>query len=557
MLARLLRPIHRWLPILPLSVALAALGGVWLPRTLWSGKPFQLGLVSAGMVALMAASRPRFAVTMLSAMVVAGLVCALLGDQAHAPLVMELVALIALPPCLTLLTTPGPTLTATACEPALGLSGAIAQIVVLCALPVGVPAALGCAVGAVLCLLAPGTLAGSPPAVGSMVSPPAPLPALPAPALVPALLPAGLLLAACLLTGVLHHLPYRHLSLGTWLVFAVLIILWTVMTGEVVAALFLVGFDLVAVLHTPLGPGVDPGMVLLGILAPAQVLPLTSWWQRFQLAPWRVALVIGVVAPIALLLGSSPSLTAVAVAGLGGAAVSAMRPARALPMLPSVRAIINTARGTLPIYWTIYLPMKLRLDPMFAQISGDTRLWKRVLDVGCGPGLGAALAIGHPITTAYCGIDLDEEKLSVARLVLQAGGRELDANWQLLLGRMPFDHDLSRTYDTVLLLDVLHYWDPMQQQDLLSYLRRQTDPGGEMWLRDAVVDATGSAGQVAAGERFTTFFSFNPGGGGLHFQTEACLEGWFAAAGWTVLERQPSGAQNRLWRLSATGSVRR
>jgi len=553
MLARLLRPIHRWLPILPLSAALAALGGVWLPRTLWHEKPFQLGLVSAGMVALMATTRPRFAVTILSAMVVAGMICAGGGDLAHAPLVMEVVALIAVPPCLTVLTTPRSQLRAESCEPALGLSGAIAQIVVLCALPVGIPAALGCAAGAVLCLLAPGALpAESPTALGERDSPPQTLLALPAPAHVPALLPGGLLLGAILLAGLWHHLPDRHPSLGTWLVLAVLVILWTVMTGEVVTALFLVGFDWFAVLQCPVQPGVDAGMVLLGVLAPAQVLPLTAWWQRFHRAPWRVAVVLGVVAPLVVLLGSSPSLMAIAVAGVGGAAVSGMRPARRPQMMPSLRAIIGAAKGTLPVYWTIYLPMKVRLDPMFAQIGADTRLWKRVLDVGCGPGLGAALAVAHPITTAYCGIDLDEEKLRVARLVLQAGGRELDANWQLLLGRMPFAQDLPKTYDTVLLLDVLHYWDPRQQQRLLTYLRRQTDPDGEMWLRDGVVDAAGSAGQVGAGERFTTFFAFNPGGGALHFQTEACLEDWFAAAGWTVLERQPSGAQNRLWRLRAS-----
>jgi len=554
MLARLLRPIHRKLPILPLSVALAVLGGVWLPRTLWSDQPFQLGLVSAGLVALMGVTRPRFAITILGAMVVAGMACAAAGDLGHAPLIMELVALIALPPCLTVLTTPHAHLSAQACEPAVGLSGALAQLVVLCALPVGLAATLGCGLGAVLCLCAPGALPQrARDREASIDAAPAPLPALPSAPRLLRVLPPGLFLAAVLLAGFVHRLPYRHVGIGTWLVLGVLVAVWSVMTGDIVAAIFLVGFDLFAVVSCPVGPGGDHGMVLLGILAPAQVLPLTWWWQRFEMVPWRVAVVIGIVAPFVLLLGSSPSLAGVALAGVGGVAICALRPTKPRhgPLTP--RAMLRAARGSLPIYWTMYLPLKLHLDPMFLQLGADPRPWRAVLDVGCGPGLGAAVAFTRPGgLSAYCGVDLDQEKLRVARVLLHGAGRDLTDDCQLVLGRMPFAQDLPRTYDTVLLLDVLHYWDPAEQQRLLSYLRRQTEPGGEMWLRDGVVDAEGSMGQVGAGERFTTSVAFNPGGGALYFQSAVCLEGWFEAAGWTVLERQPSGAQNRLWRLRAS-----
>jgi len=551
MLARLLRPCYRWIPILPLSAAVVVVAGLALPRTMWCDQQLQLGLACAAIIAVSGAARPRLAVTAASAVALSGLLCALCGDREHAALVMELVALTCLPLVLTVLTTPRQLMTRDACEPAQGLSGQIAQVVVLCALPVGYPAALGSAIGATIGLLAPATLPAGRDALASAAATPRALAALPRTPRVLELLPAVLVLGGLLLAGFLHRDWYQHPGLGTWLVLGALFALWTVVTGDALAALFMVGFDLVGMNFCRVGMGADQAMTLLGVLAPAQVLPLSWWWWRFHRGPWPVAVVLGVVAPVVLLLGSTPSLPAIAVAGLLGAGISAMRPAQPGLRPGTPRAVIRAARGSLPIYWSMYLPMKLRLDPMFAQLGRDQRPWRAVLDVGCGPGLGAALAVTHAGTTAYCGIDLDEEKLRVARVLLQASGRELDGDWQLILGRMPFGHDLPGTCDTVLLLDVLHYWDPAEQQRLLSYLRRQTATGGELWLRDGVADASGSAGRVAAGERFTTLVAFNPGGGALHFQTAACLEGWFAQAGWLLMERQESGAQNRLWRLRA------
>jgi 2-polyprenyl-3-methyl-5-hydroxy-6-metoxy-1,4-benzoquinol methylase len=116
----------------------------------------------------------------------------------------------------------------------------------------------------------------------------------------------------------------------------------------------------------------------------------------------------------------------------------------------------------------------LLLDPVFALIAALDGSFGRVLDVGCGRGqLGLFLhELGR--ATALTGIDSDARKIEVARgafpqaefLVRDAARVELPPA------------------DTILLVDVLHYLPPAEQDALLTAAARAVTPGGRVLVRE-------------------------------------------------------------------------
>ncbi len=138
---------------------------------------------------------------------------------------------------------------------------------------------------------------------------------------------------------------------------------------------------------------------------------------------------------------------------------------------------------------------KLQHDPMFRGLleRGELPAGARVLDLGCGQGLVAALLhavtfvhqAGHwgadlpdpPLRCSYQGIDLMPAAVSRATLALSG----LPSAPQFVCAdvasaRLP-------TSDLVLLLDVLHYIDLPAQQVLLQHVRRALAPHGRLLIR--------------------------------------------------------------------------
>ncbi|HYE08516.1 MAG TPA: methyltransferase [Planctomycetota bacterium] len=211
------------------------------------------------------------------------------------------------------------------------------------------------------------------------------------------------------------------------------------------------------------------------------------------------------------------------------------------PALIAARRMLRAAEP----YWRFYGAAKLRADPIYAMLAADPRRWGRVLDLGCGPGLTACLALGRGDVTAYCGADLDRDKLLAARRALAGAGRGLDERWALVATSLPTEHPLPGPFDTCLILDVLHYWPSERQEAVLTQARALMASDGRLWLRDGIA-TDGDAGRVAAGERFTTRFGFNPPTD-LHFLPAAETEAMLARAGFAVDERRPCGGENAVW----------
>jgi SAM-dependent methyltransferase len=186
---------------------------------------------------------------------------------------------------------------------------------------------------------------------------------------------------------------------------------------------------------------------------------------------------------------------------------------------------------------------------VYRALAEDPARWGRVVDLGCGPGLTALLALARGDADAYLGIDLDEYKLRVARRALALGARPLDQAWRLVRATLPLAAPPPDRFDTALVIDVLHYWPRDGQLALLRQARSLLVDGGTLWLRDGVATG-GDAGLVAGGERFTTRFGLNPPNE-LHFLSRDAIEAMLVEAGFESGAAVASGAENLLWRCRA------
>jgi len=246
----------------------------------------------------------------------------------------------------------------------------------------------------------------------------------------------------------------------------------------------------------------------------------------------------------------------VAFAAAGFLALTSLtRRARPLRAAATPAARLAAARSTLAglePWWRHYGGAKLRLDPVYRQLAEATGPWGRTLDLGCGPGLCAALAAARGDVSAYVGIDLDRDKLLAARRLLGGAGVDLGGVWRLAEARLPLSSAqaaaLPGPFDTVLLIDVLHYW-PVAVATVgagagAGAARARRPAVSARWRRRR--ERRCRAG--GRGERFTTFFALNHGGNGLHFVSGKVMGEMLATSGFTVESQGPSGGENQLWR---------
>jgi SAM-dependent methyltransferase len=142
---------------------------------------------------------------------------------------------------------------------------------------------------------------------------------------------------------------------------------------------------------------------------------------------------------------------------------------------------------------------KLRWDPVFRHLIGHGLIapQSRVLDIGCGQGLLASVLNGAsglarqgrwpthwaPVDVRVTGIELMPHDVQRARAALGTTA-------QFVCG------DMRQTTfppaDTVVILDVLHYVSPADQDDVLQRAREALRGGGRLLLR--VGDAAQSRG---------------------------------------------------------------
>ncbi len=287
-------------------------------------------------------------------------------------------------------------------------------------------------------------------------------------------------------------------------------------------------------------------------VALALTTPLAAWFQRESsggFPPWTPAVIAVANATAFAHDPAWPVLAAVtAVTWL----VSATYPAQTRASEPEDRSAAGVIAWTqrvfsgLEPYWRFYARAKLAHDPIYGRLAAESRAWGSVLDAGCGPGLTAVLAAGRADTTRYLGIDLDIDKLLVARRALRVSGRGIGEMWRLRRDRFPLAITIAESFETILVLDVLHYWPQELQQTTLAQLASLLTPDGRLYLRDAVAAPGADAGTIERGERFTTYFGLNPENA-LSFLPAARIGELIANAGLSVESDERMGNENRLW----------
>lgn len=174
---------------------------------------------------------------------------------------------------------------------------------------------------------------------------------------------------------------------------------------------------------------------------------------------------------------------------------------------------------------------KLRHDPVYFALLRHGALPRagRLLDLGCGRGITLALlaAAADPCRrSAYpagwpsppqlqlAGIDADPRPASVARTGLQ--GRASIETGDLLAAPLP-------PADAILLIDVLHYLPPADQQRLLSRAAEALAPGGLLLVREADAAAGWGFLSIRFSERLAALCrrDWRQWRQGFHYRTQA------------------------------------
>jgi 1-acyl-sn-glycerol-3-phosphate acyltransferase len=170
------------------------------------------------------------------------------------------------------------------------------------------------------------------------------------------------------------------------------------------------------------------------------------------------------------------------------------------------------------VYW------KMKSDPMFSALDGVMPRAGHILDLGCGYGLATHWLASFTDARTFFGVDYDADKIRVAKRTAPSSSRIKFALADVLACDYP-------PCDTVLLLDVLHYWQPEKQQLILNKARKALRPGGRLILREGARAESAGHRRIYRWEKFATRFGLNRTLEGLHFLSLAEMETALKSAG--------------------------
>jgi glycosyltransferase involved in cell wall biosynthesis/predicted O-methyltransferase YrrM len=133
-----------------------------------------------------------------------------------------------------------------------------------------------------------------------------------------------------------------------------------------------------------------------------------------------------------------------------------------------------------------YVKSKLGTDPLYGAVSAELRRSPGLplLDVGCGMGLLAFFLRETGWKGPIMGIDYDQRKIKIARQVAEAHYPGLDfRNGDARIG-------LPDIRGNVTLLDILQFFRPDEQEEILREAARVVAPGGVLVIRNCLADTS-------------------------------------------------------------------
>lgn len=179
-----------------------------------------------------------------------------------------------------------------------------------------------------------------------------------------------------------------------------------------------------------------------------------------------------------------------------------------------------------------YVRIKLTTDPvarLVAEVEGDQPgVLGEVLDVGTGRGQLPMLLVELGRATRARGIDWDEAKIRAGNAA--AGAKDDLAPLDVKLEVADAREALLGEADTVLLVDLLHYFTPEEQDAILERAARAVRPGGRLLVREADSERGLRTTMTLLEERIFTFLRFNRGER-VHFRPARELVARLEAAG--------------------------
>jgi SAM-dependent methyltransferase len=138
-----------------------------------------------------------------------------------------------------------------------------------------------------------------------------------------------------------------------------------------------------------------------------------------------------------------------------------------------------------------YVRWKVRTDPAYRAALDVLRDRNTpLLDLGCGVGLLPFFLREHGYTAPVTGIDFDERKIELAQ---RAAKNYRDVEFLSGDARAPLPEGRD-----VVLLDILHYFDPGSRQQILNNVAAAVAPDGVVVIRQVIHDGSWRA-------RFTRF----------------------------------------------------
>lgn len=161
-----------------------------------------------------------------------------------------------------------------------------------------------------------------------------------------------------------------------------------------------------------------------------------------------------------------------------------------------------------------YVRIKLAVDPiarLIADVEGDCDgVLGEVLDIGTGRGQLPLLLLELRRATRAHGVDWDQTKIEHARRAAQATSTGLPP------ALATFDAADARSFqastaDTVLLIDLLHYFTIDEQNTILDHAADHVRPGGRLLVREADTERGWRSNATLLEEKFFTAVRFNRG----------------------------------------------
>ena len=118
----------------------------------------------------------------------------------------------------------------------------------------------------------------------------------------------------------------------------------------------------------------------------------------------------------------------------------------------------------------------------FPAIAGVLPVTGRILEIGCGHGLFSVYAALAGSARAVHGVDIDQDKIAVARLV--AGRVSADLEADLEFDVTPSGAVSPGPWDAIVVVDMLYLLPAEQQQQLLTEAAGELAPGGRLVIKE-------------------------------------------------------------------------